>query len=72
MTLEEIRDKFKAASWLKGIIGRGNFASIQDGVESIFLTFSRHEQKIRDLEKKVAELENKAHNPCSCPCSGEE
>ena len=69
MTLEEIRNKFDSASWMKKIVGRDNFDTIQSGVEAIFVAFTAQRKEIQDLKRRVAELENKAHSQCSCSCA---
>jgi len=68
MTLDEVRNKFKSAAWIRKLVGRDNFDTIQNGVESIFIAFSTHRREIETLKRRVDELESKAHNPCSCPC----
>lgn len=57
MTLDQIREKFKAGSLLRRIVGSKTFSAVQEVTEDIYHTLESHSNKINKLEKRIEELE---------------
>jgi len=53
------------------VLGKDTVVWASEKVEQTIEIISSNTREIKLLKERVAELEKKAHGPCSCRCAGE-